>query len=178
MNDLFDYVLVGNLFTHEECQQYIKQLGIRRWNPHKWYDNTESKVSNHKDFSVTYDITLQNEMFKRVVKLNEEYVTKHREAFTTQYSGIRFNRYQIGESIVNHTDHINALFDGTKKGIPVLSYVGVLNDDYDGGEFMLCGEQIPLKTGDCVVFPSIFLYPHEVKPIVNGTRYSWVTWSW
>ena len=53
-----------------------------------------------------------------------------------------------------------------------------INDDYEGGEFMLCNEEIKLKQGDCIIFPSVFLYPHEVKPVTKGTRYSWVLWSW
>jgi predicted 2-oxoglutarate/Fe(II)-dependent dioxygenase YbiX len=59
-----------------------------------------------------------------------------------------------------------------------MSYVGVFNDNYEGGEFMLCDEEIKLKQGDAVQFPSVFLYPHEVKPVTKGTRYSWVLWSW
>ena len=27
-----------------------------------------------------------------------------------------------------------------------------------------------------IIFPSIFLYPHLVKPVKKGTRYSFVSW--
>lgn len=178
MSELFDYVMIDNLFTQEECQQYIKKLNSGRWNSHKWYDNSNSQVQNIKDFSVTYNSDLQRAMTDRVIKCSHDYASKHIGGLTTQYSGIRFNRYQSGESIILHTDHISSLFDGKKKGIPVLSYVGVFNDDYTGGEFMLCNKQIDLKAGDCVVFPSVFLYPHEVKPVISGSRYSWVMWGW
>ena len=30
-----------------------------------------------------------------------------------------------------HADHIHSMFDGEKKGIPILSVLGVLNDDYE-----------------------------------------------
>lgn len=34
-----------------------------------------------------------------------------------------------------HYDHIHSIFDGQRKGIPVLSMLGILNNDYEGGEF-------------------------------------------
>lgn len=70
------------------------------------------------------------------------------------------------------------MFDGNKKGIPILTVLGGLNDDYEGGELILCGEQVELKAGEVLVFPSNFLYPHEVKPVKSGTRYSFVSWVW
>ena len=76
-----------------------------------------------------------------------------------------------------HCDHIHSLFDGERKGIPVLSVLGALNDDYEGGEFIMFDDyKIPLKTGDVVIFPSVFLYPHKVMPVTKGTRHSLVLW--
>ena len=180
MSELMDYVMVRNVFNSSECEEYIDTLNKKHWNPHRWYDNGESKMINHKDFSVSYDVTLQTKMTNPVMKFSYDYYQKHKTAGgkDCRFSGIRFNRYQEGESIRSHVDHIHSLFDGTKKGIPVLSFVGVFNDDYEGGDFILCGEKIDLKQGDCVIFPSVFLYPHEVTPVTKGSRYSWVLWSW
>ena len=44
----------------------------------------------------------------------------------------RLNRYSKGQGIANHTDHISSLFENWQ-GIPVLSLVGLFNDDYKGG---------------------------------------------
>jgi predicted 2-oxoglutarate/Fe(II)-dependent dioxygenase YbiX len=78
-----------------------------------------------------------------------------------------------------HCDHIHSLFDGERKGIPILSIVGLLNDDYQGGDFIMWGsKKINLKTGDVLVFPSNFLFPHRISPINNGIRYSFVSWAW
>ena len=38
-------------------------------------------------------------------------------------------------------------------------------------------KEIPLKTGDILLFPSTFMYPHEVKEARKGTRYSFVSWA-
>ena len=97
-------------------------------------------------------------------------------------SSPRFNRYVKGEFMEKHYDHIYSCFDGNLKGIPVLSIIGVLNEEYEGGDlvFYLDGEEyIPkLKTGDTIVFPSAFPWAHEVKPVTSGTRYTWVSWAW
>ena len=69
------------------------------------------------------------------------------------------------------------MFD-ERKGIPILSVLGVLNDDYEGGEFVLIDEKINLSKGDIIVFPSNFMYPHKVEPVTKGTRYSYISWIW
>ena len=33
-----------------------------------------------------------------------------------------------------------------------------------------------LNKGDVLMFPSTFLYPHRVEPVIEGTRYSYVSW--
>jgi len=38
--------------------------------------------------------------------------------------------------------------------------------------------QIKMNTGDVVIFPSNFLYPHKVNPVTKGVRYSCVSWAW
>ena len=44
--------------------------------------------------------------------------------------------------------------------------------------FILCDGEFEKKPnhGSCVVFPSNFMYPHEVKEVTKGTRYSVMTW--
>ena len=78
-----------------------------------------------------------------------------------------------------HCDHIHSIFDGTKKGIPVFSVIGLLNDDYEGGKLVMFGDKkINTKEGDLIIFPSLFLFPHEVEPITKGIRYSYISWMW
>ena len=60
-----------------------------------------------------------------------------------------------------------------------LSLVIQLSDekDYEGGELVLCEKfNYKLKTGQTIVFPSNFLYPHEIKKVTKGHRYSMVSW--
>lgn len=92
---------------------------------------------------------------------------------------IRFNRYEQDQMMRQHIDHIQSLFDGDQKGIPILSVVANLNDDYDGGQLYFWDNfTLKLKKGDVVIFPSTFMFPHGVKKVSKGTRYSFVCWGW
>ena len=51
-----------------------------------------------------------------------------------KFSTIRFNRYGGGQIMRQHHDHIHSLFDGNEKGIPVLSFILNLNDNYRGAD--------------------------------------------
>ena len=79
-----------------------------------------------------------------------------------------------------HCDHIHDMFDGTRKGIPTLTILGLLNDDFEGGEFLMFDEEkeIKLKAGDIMIFPSVFLYPHKVAAVTKGVRDAFVSWVW
>ena len=51
-------------------------------------------------------------------------------------------------------------------------------DEYEGGELTFFDSQLKykLKKGDIMIFPSSFTYPHQVLPVLSGTRYSIITW--
>jgi predicted 2-oxoglutarate/Fe(II)-dependent dioxygenase YbiX len=95
------------------------------------------------------------------------------------YSDIRFNRYKKNRLMAPHCDHISTLFDGTRKGVPILTILLCFNDNYSGGEFIMFEDtEIKMKQGDIMIFPSNFLYPHTVKEVTDGIRYSGVSWAW
>jgi len=95
------------------------------------------------------------------------------------YSIIKFLRYNEDHQMAEHCDHISSLFDGKVKGIPMLSVVGQLNEDFEGGEFVMWGDKvIEFESGDLIIFPSNFMYPHRVDPVTKGARYSYVSWAY
>jgi predicted 2-oxoglutarate/Fe(II)-dependent dioxygenase YbiX len=83
--------------------------------------------------------------------------------------------------MLQHEDHIRSLFDGGNKGIPILSLIVAMNDEseYTGGEFVFKNIDQPyrLKKGQILVFPSIFVFAHEVKEVETGVRHTAVSWS-
>jgi len=75
-----------------------------------------------------------------------------------------------------HVDHFSS--------IPrTMSCIFLLNNDYEGGN--LCfrnpdgsGEwEVEVKPNRLILWPSNFLYPHTVKPVTKGKRYSVVAWA-
>ena len=91
-------------------------------------------------------------------------------------SEVQILKYNVGGHYKFHVD--NAL------SIPrTYSCILFLNDDYEGGDlvFKFPGEdneyKIKTKRNSVVVWPSNFLYPHSVKPVTKGERYSVVAWA-
>jgi predicted 2-oxoglutarate/Fe(II)-dependent dioxygenase YbiX len=121
-----------------------------------------------------------------IKKICEEYEDTYRfnygvstSQLVRKFSVVRYNRYRTGQKIVSHYDHIHSIFDGKEQGIPILSLIGVFNDNYQGGKLTFWqNHEVELKQGDIVAFPSLFMYPHEVTEITEGTRYSWVSWCY
>ncbi len=80
-------------------------------------------------------------------------------------------RYRAGGFYRTHTDSF--------KRVPrSLSCSFALNDDFDGGDWSFFGGDCTLRPpkGSIVLFPSNFLFPHEILEVRRGTRYSVVTW--
>jgi len=169
------------------CNQTLKLLKEESiWHKHHYHD--ESKGTNHSyddDLDNTIAPIKNHDAMMGVVYDNiRRYVAELNLPFYNGwngYSGVRYNRYRPGTNMKIHVDHIHTLFDGQIRGIPTLTVLGMLNDDFEGGEFTLFYEKedvIDLKKGDIIMFPSTFMYPHKVDPVIKGTRYSFVSWVW
>ena len=184
-SDLRDYIFKYNLLPSDLCDTVVTRLIDRnKWEDHGWYDAATKTAHVKADFQTVKDEKCRQKIFPYIRDLclayHEEFYVKENTnstIFWSTTSSIKFNKYEVGESIQPHHDHIHDMFDGKIKGIPTTSIIGALNDDYDGGELMFWNEYVvPLKKGDVVAFPSVFLFPHEVTPVTSGTRFSWVTW--
>jgi len=88
-----------------------------------------------------------------------------------QDTGYELLRYREGQFYVQHTDHF-------KENPRVVSCSICLNDDYEGGEFAFFDRNkvIKPKKGSAIMFPSSFMFPHEVMPVIKGNRYAIITW--
>lgn len=52
-----------------------------------------------------------------------------------------------------------------------------INDNYEGGDLVFWENYaVETKKNTLHIFPSCFLYPHEITPIIKGIRYSAITW--
>ena len=189
MNNLKDYIFhLDNWIPKNICNKSIEELSNdNTWERHKFSDSqtfeAESKNGN-KELDICFgdNLTYLKELHNLTWKALEKYIVIDKVGGETLegwagFSQIRFNRYNKNQIMSKHIDHIQSIFTGEKRGIPFLSIVCVLNEDYEGGEFIMFDDyEIKFKTGDLIIFPSIFLYPHLVKPIKKGVRYSFVSW--
>ena len=187
--NLLDYVKHYKSFLKDDlCEKTIielNKLDNSIWKEHLFYDyskNEELKKSGDKELSIANSekISTKEIIMKELWNAIDDYVKNLGFGWFAGWSGytsIRFNKYEKNKKMAEHCDHIQSIFDGNIKGIPILSVLGILNNDYEGGEFiMFKNKKINLLKGDLLIFPSVFLYPHKVEPIKKGTRYSFISW--
>lgn len=185
--NLQDYVKVYKDFVDEDlCKRTLISLQNIIWNKHSFYDvNSNTETTYDNDLSVSNEFFKEkNEITKKVWLSLEQYVLKDFSSFKwfrgwSGHSFPRFNKYDRSTEMRIHCDHIHTLFDGQVRGVPILTVLGALNNDYEGGEFVMFGDtEIEFPAGSVMVFPSNFMFPHEVRPVTAGTRYSYVSWAW
>jgi uncharacterized protein (TIGR02466 family) len=181
--NLQDYVAIYNINNPELCKKVISELEEDKWTKHSYANPiTGEHTTYHDDLDMSY----QNEEITKVFQKFAEECTKDYLANKAPMSFPlqeltypRFNRYKVGTNMKFHHDHIHTIFDGEKKGVPVLTVLGLLNDNFEGGDFLMFdGQKVELSAGDIIVFPSNFLYPHAVTTVTKGTRYSFVSWGY
>ena len=119
----------------------------------------------------TYYNDIKN-CFMTVIK---KYREKHADFVCQRHTDFRLNKYSEGGFMSRHVDNIHHSH-GQEYGYPQASALLFLNDDYKGGQFHISGLRYETKKGSAIIFPSNFMFPHEVKLIEQGTRYSIVTW--
>ena len=119
----------------------------------------------------TYYNDIKN-CFMTVIK---KYREKHKDFVCQRHTDFRMNKYSEGGFMSRHVDNIHHSH-GQEYGYPQASALLFLNDDYEGGHFHISGLRYETKKGSAIIFPSNFMFPHEVNLITKGTRYSIVTW--
>lgn len=118
----------------------------------------------------------------------DEYIKKIEETASYVF-GVPLNRYDgngllnkwsIGDSLVVHTDAPTEFEQFIGKGVeyppsPILySSIVYLNNDYQGGDIYFTGHNMSFSppAGSLLLFPSTSMYPHEVRKITLGDRYT------
>jgi predicted 2-oxoglutarate/Fe(II)-dependent dioxygenase YbiX len=182
MQNLENFISIENVISPQICNKLLLQLETAKWTNHSWY-NPVTKTTNQRtvELEVCAATEYQTELLRPVVT---EAINKYLLQFPsgiaiTSTSAPRFNKYVVGTSMSKHHDHIHSLFDGSQKGIPILSIVGLLNEDFVGGDYVFFEDKkMKFNAGDLMIFPSCFLYPHEITKITKGVRQSFVIWAW
>jgi predicted 2-oxoglutarate/Fe(II)-dependent dioxygenase YbiX len=115
---------------------------------------------------------LDSILFNAASKALKEYIEKIAPRVIVQIdTGYDALRYTEGGFYRTHVDHF-------PEQHRTLSCSIAINDDYEGGEWDFWdGEtKIKIPAGSAILFPSNFMYPHQILPVTKGTRYSIITW--
>lgn len=194
--NILDYVTVENIISKKNCNELIGLTDKQQWSKHWWeygQQGLDEMSHEEKELDVQFSTVEMQEIINPYIQTATEiYLDKFSEddlantgnkndgikmqGLVTEFTSPRLNKYEVGTKMRKHYDHIHSCFQD-RKGIPVLSFVGVFNDDYEGGKFLVRDKEYVLKTGDILIMPSVFLYPHEVTEVTKGTRYSFVAWA-
>lgn len=180
------------IFTKQQCEVIINSLDRSKSIPHTFYissTNTVEKRGNDPNISFLKDEKIdpighliKSQWHKLIGQYILEFLKDEKMGWYDSWNGFsfpKFMEYNEGTLMPTHCDHIFSLFEskGQPRGVPVLSVITALNNDYSGGEIIMCGKyKYRLKTGETLIFPSNFLYPHEIKEVTEGTRHSMVSW--
>jgi predicted 2-oxoglutarate/Fe(II)-dependent dioxygenase YbiX len=183
MNDIKDYIVVAkDVLSHEVCDAILKEYA----DSDEWQDSYTrggilKDVRNVQTILMSLDQciiknpqirkNLDQEVFGGTSRAITKYNNKFTQAQIEQDSGYELLRYKPGQFYLQHTDSF--------KDVPrTISCSFSLNDDYEGGEFAFFDREIAIKApkGSAVLFPSNFMYPHEILPVTKGIRYSIITW--
>jgi len=105
-----------------------------------------------------------------------EYTKKYSFLRECSPQDINLLKYKKGNFYKTHIDSFHTVNRQ-------LSFIINLNEEYKGGDIIFFNphtkeptSKTSLNTGDLLMFPSNFLYPHGVTPITKGVRYSCVSW--
>jgi|TARA_R100001460_G_scaffold35576_4_gene68412 Rps23 Pro-64 3,4-dihydroxylase Tpa1-like proline 4-hydroxylase len=185
---LYNNVLPDNVLTNFEkvCKdhEFLKEGSIV-------HDSKENEFSNkkirdtkiwplvnseeEKSYTTIHWCNLLLSMFK---KYSVEYFRVYEKNNLSQVDiiDIQVLKYNVGGHYQFHVDH-------SKKIPRTLSFIYLINDDYEGGDLVFATPDfkkdliIEKKKNTLIIWPSNFMYPHTVQPVTKGTRFSVVGWA-
>ena len=145
--NLETYVKIyDNWLDDDICNKTISELQNANWEKHTYTNAGESigrSVNGEREFDITNNcmssISSREVIMQRIWDAYQKYLIDFNFKWFGTWSGfteVRFNRYTVDTLMSLHCDHININSDVPGgKGFPTMTALGLLNDDYDGGEF-------------------------------------------
>jgi len=121
-------------------------------------------------YSSPLDKIFEQQIFDVVSRCIKIYNNKFKINITKD-TGYQILKYEKGGFYKEHTDqHVNHNRS--------LSCSLILNNNFSGGNFSFFNNKIifTAKKNTALMFPSNFMYPHQISTVSDGIRYSIITW--
>jgi len=170
-----------NIVSNNLCDKLIdysdnvKQLKSSKYASHKEVTkNSEERVKMDDGWFVKGE-KFYDDIRKGFHAVIGRYRQKHPDFVCQRHTDFRLNKYSYGGFMSRHVDNIHHSH-GQEYGYPQVSSLLFLNDNYKGGQLKISNTTYNTKKGSAIIFPSNFMFPHEVNLVTEGTRYSIVTW--
>ena len=184
MDQLNNYIVIlKNIVPQELCNTILKEYA----DSNEWVQtgigkngtpNLELRNCHTIEMSQPFIInesklrrSIDAEIFNCAGNCIQEYNNQFPHAHIAEDTGYELLRYTEGQFYIQHVDSF-------LQAPRLISCSFALNDNYEGGEFAFFDRELKYKLnqGDVIMFPSTFMYPHEIMPVTKGTRYSIITW--
>ena len=140
-----DYIYIQpNFFNTKFCNKVLKEVKTLNFTPNLFYNpnnDVSTDRSGETESLMSSELIPSNDLLLKQLWIGiKNYYTYINSPYFTRWQGFsqpRYNKYLAGKEMVFHADHVQSLFDGDRKGIPILSVVGLLNNNFKGGNFIL-----------------------------------------
>jgi predicted 2-oxoglutarate/Fe(II)-dependent dioxygenase YbiX len=174
--NLEDYIVVSDQLLSDTALDEIRSLLVDlNWKP----ATTFGDFQDYRTCSIFPISSAMQPQLRRIDGMLFEVVSAGGLFYKKSFPDFSFKtdtgydilRYEQGQFYKRHTDH----FENVPRS---LAFSLGLNNDYEGGEFSFCSLdfEVKVKAGHAIMFPANFMFPHEIKPVTAGTRYSMITW--
>lgn len=177
---------VADVFTLAQCDEivnYIQKNSALLVDHDVGYNianNVECSLFSLNDI-ITQNISGAKELdkfiFDKVGAVLTAFLTIRPHFKGNQDDGYKLRRIHGGTK--RHVDGVHSKTGGFTKFVRALSFIAVLNDDYDGGIFNFPAQNLKFKVkkGEVVMFPPYWTHPHSVSSVGEGqARYTINTW--
>lgn len=180
--EITNYIKIfDNCLDYKTLSKILKYINTLKFVP---AELIHGKVTKEIRTTLKYDLNSINESLSDVHWHNYlvsffnnsflKYSEEIKDASIRSIEPLQILKYEKNCFYQQHVDHASE--------IPrTVSFIFILNNDYEGGElvFKLQGKDFVIenKPNRLVIWPSTFLFPHEVRPVKKGIRYSIVTWA-
>jgi len=183
MKELKDFIVVmNNIMPPPVINQIMDEYkNCIDWETARVASGENTDIRNCKTLGISYNGIIEKNqearynidqlMFRMAGNALNQYKLVFSDCVCDKDSGYELLKYDEGGFYKQHTDSYSVRPRS-------LACSFILNDDFEGGEFAFFNRELifKLKKGSCILFPSSFMYPHEIMPVTKGTRYSIITW--